>query len=235
VIVMSLFVNPAQFSAGEDLDSYPRAEERDVAIADAEGVDLVFAPPDDEIYPPGFATRVEVRGLSEVLCGDPSRRSPEHFAGVATVVTKLLNLVQPDIAYFGQKDAQQAIVIRRLVRDLDIPVEIRICETVRAPDGLALSSRNAYLSPAERTRALALSRAMSAAELAVARGARARDTVLDAARAELKAAGIDPEYLELRSANDLATVERVNGSTLLAVAATIGRARLIDNTILGDP
>lgn len=235
VVVMSLFVNPAQFGAGEDLDSYPRAEEPDVAIADAEGVDLVFAPPDDEIYPPGFATRVEVRGLSEVLCGNPSRRSPEHFAGVATVVTKLLNLAQPDIAYFGQKDAQQAIVIRRLVRDLDIPVEIRVCETVRAPDGLALSSRNAYLTPAERTKALALSRAMSAAELAVARGARARHTVLDAARAELKAAGVDPEYLELRSASDLAPVERVNGSTLLAVAATIGRARLIDNTILGDP
>jgi pantoate--beta-alanine ligase len=149
------------------------------------------------------------------------------------VVTKLFNMAQPDRAYFGQKDAQQALVIRRLVRDLDIPVEIRVCPTVREPSGLAMSSRNAYLSDEERERAAALSRALQAAEEAVRAGELDADRVLAAARAQLDAAAIEPEYLELRSAQDLTPVERVNGSTLLAVAARVGRARLIDNTMLG--
>jgi pantoate--beta-alanine ligase len=234
VVVVSLFVNPAQFGEGEDLAAYPRDEARDAALAEAEGVDVLFAPAADEVYPPGFATTVLVDGLADVLCGDPAHRGPGHFRGVTTVVTKLLNMVQPDAAYFGQKDAQQAFVVRRLVRDLDMPVEIEVCPTVRDPDGLALSSRNAYLSPAERQRALALSRALAAAERAVAGGERSRDAVLAAARAELGAAGVEPEYVELRSADDLSPVERVNGSTLLAVAARVGRARLIDNTILGE-
>jgi pantoate--beta-alanine ligase len=234
VVVVSLFVNPAQFGEGEDLAAYPRDEARDAALAEAEGVDVLFAPAADEVYPPGFATTVAVDGLADVLCGDPAHRGPGHFRGVTTVVTKLLNMVQPDAAYFGQKDAQQAFVVRRLVRDLDMPVEIEVCPTVRDPDGLALSSRNAYLSPAERQRALALSRALAAAERAVAGGERSRDAVLAAARAELGAAGVEPEYVELRSADDLSPVERVNGSTLLAVAARVGRARLIDNTILGE-
>ena len=148
-------------------------------------------------------------------------------------MTKLLNMVAPDVAYFGQKDAQQALVIRRLVSDLDIPVRIEVCPTVRDADGLALSSRNAYLSPAERERALGLSRALRAAEAEVAAGHLDAAAVLAAARAQLDEHGIDPEYLELRSAADLSPAERVNGSTLLAVAAQVGRARLIDNTILG--
>jgi pantoate--beta-alanine ligase len=152
---------------------------------------------------------------------------------VTTVVTKLFNMVGPDVAYFGQKDAQQALVIRQLVRDLDIPVRIEVCPTVRDADGLALSSRNAYLSPAERERALGLSRALRAAEAEVAAGHLDAGAVLAAARAELDRSGIEPEYLELRSATDLSPAERVNGSTLLAVAARVGRARLIDNTILG--
>ena len=233
-VVMSLFVNPAQFGAGEDLASYPRDPAHDADLARSEGVDILFAPSEEEVYPPGFATRVEVEEITTVLCGDPARRGPEHFRGVTTVVTKLFNMVGPDVAYFGQKDAQQAIVIRKLVRDLDIPVRIAVCPTVREPSGLAMSSRNAYLDDGERRRALALSRALTAAERAVARGELAADSVLRVARAELDAAGVEPEYLELRSADDLSPAERVNGSTLLAVAARIGGARLIDNTILGD-
>ena len=232
VVVVSLFVNPAQFGESEDLDAYPRDEERDAALAAEAGVDHLFAPPTEEVYPAGFGTTVEVAGLTEVLCGDPARRGPEHFRGVTTVVTKLFNIVQPDVAYFGQKDAQQAAVIRKLVRDLDLPVRIAVCPTVREADGLALSSRNAYLDEEERERALALSRALRAAEESVAGGELDSAAVLAAARAELAAAGVDPEYLELRSAADLSPVERVNGDTLLAVAARVGRARLIDNTVL---
>ena len=233
VVVVSLFVNPAQFGPGEDLAAYPRDEARDAELAAAEGVDLLFAPDTAEVYPEGFATTVTVAGVTEVLEGDPASRGPGHFAGVATVVAKLLNMVQPEVAYFGQKDAQQALVINRLVQDLDIPVRVSVCPTVRDPDGLALSSRNAYLDPEERERAVALSRALRAAEAKVGEGVLDRASVLEAARAELRAAGVEPEYLELRSAQDLSPVERVNGSTLLAVAARVGRARLIDNTILG--
>jgi pantoate--beta-alanine ligase len=233
VVVVSLFVNPTQFGRGEDLGSYPRDESRDVELAAEEGVDLLFVPSVDEVYPDGFDVTVRVGGLTSVLDGDARRRGPEHFAGVATVVTKLFNMVAPDVAYFGQKDAQQALVVRKLVRDLDIPVRIEVCPTVRDADGLALSSRNRYLSGDERERALALSRALRAAERSVAGGRRDAASVLGAARAELDRAGIEPEYLELRSLTDLAPADRVNGSTLLAVAARVGRARLIDNAILG--
>jgi pantoate--beta-alanine ligase len=231
-VVVSLFVNPAQFGPSEDLDAYPRDEARDAGLASAAGVDLLFAPPVEEIYPDGFATTVSVDGVSEVLCGDAQRRGRGHFDGVTTVVAKLFNMIAPDAAFFGQKDAQQVVVIERMVRDLDIPVRIETVSTVREPDGLALSSRNAYLEPAERERATALHRALSAAEGVVARGDTDAAAILAAARGELDAAGVEPEYLELRSAVDLAAVERVNGSTLLAVAARVGRARLIDNTIL---
>jgi pantoate--beta-alanine ligase len=233
-VVMSLFVNPAQFRAGEDLATYPRDERRDARLAEAEGVDILFAPDADEIYPHGFDAGVEVGGLTDVLCGDPSRRGPEHFRGVTTVVTKLFNIVGPDAAYFGQKDAQQALVIGKLVRDLAFPVEIVVSPTIRDPDGLALSSRNVYLDARGRERALALSRALAAAEAAVARGELEAEAVLRAARTELDAAGVEPEYLELRSARDLTPAQRVNGSTLIAVAAGFGGARLIDNTILED-
>jgi pantoate--beta-alanine ligase len=229
----SLFVNPAQFAPGEDFAAYPRDEARDAELAEAEGVDVLFSPPVEEVYPDGFDTAVTVGSLTETLEGDEAQRGAEHFQGVTTVVTKLFNMVGPDTAYFGQKDAQQALVIRKLVRDLDIPVRIEVCPTIRDHDGLALSSRNAYLSPEERERALALSRALRAAESAVASGTREAAAVVAAAREELERAGLEPDYLQLRSATDLSPVERVNGSTLLAVAARVGRARLIDNAILG--
>lgn len=232
-VVVSLFVNPSQFGPSEDFAAYPRDEERDMRLAEQEGVDVLFAPAIEEVYPAGFSTVVEVGGLTDTLEGDPAHRGREHFRGVTTVVTKLLNMVQPDRAYFGQKDAQQALVIERLVRDLDIPVEVRVCPTAREPSGLAMSSRNAYLSDEERERAAALSRALRAAEETVRLGERDAARVLAAARVELDAAQIEPEYLELRSTEDLSPVERVNGSTLLAVAARVGRARLIDNTMLG--
>lgn len=232
VVVVSLFVNPFQFVPGEDLAAYPREEQRDAALAEAEGADLLFAPPVAEIYPDGFDTVVRVRGLTEVLCGERGARGPEHFDGVTTVVTKLFNLVRPQVACFGQKDAQQALVIEKLVRDLDLGVRIEICPTVREPDGLAMSSRNAYLEPADRPRALALHRALGAAEQRVAAGERDGAAVIAAARAQLHAAGVEPEYLELRSTADLSPAQRVNGSTLLSVAARVGRARLIDNTVL---
>ena len=197
-------------------------------------MDLLFAPPVDEIYPAGFSTTVSVAGLTEVLDGDPQQRGPEHFHGVTTVVTKLFNMAQPDAAYFGQKDAQQALVIEQLVRDLDMPVRVEVVPTVREPDGLAMSSRNAYLTEDERERALGLSRALEAADREVAAGRRDAQSVIAAASRELDARGIEPEYLELRSADDLSPASRVNGRTLLAVAARVGRARLIDNAILGD-
>lgn len=232
LVVMSLFVNPTQFGPGEDLERYPRDEERDLRLAAEAGVDFVFAPPVAEMYPEGFASRIEVGGtLTEVLDGDPARRGPAHFRGVATVVAKLFNVVGPDVAYFGQKDAQQATVLRRMVRDLDFPLRIEVLPTVREGDGLAMSSRNAYLSPADRGRAVAISRALAAVE----RGARAGSlpSGLEAGRRELGAAGIEPEYLEARDAESLEPVAELNGRpVLVAVAAQVGAARLIDNVLI---
>ncbi len=231
VVVMSLFVNPAQFGPGEDLDRYPRDEARDLELAAEAGVDLVYAPAAGEVYPDGFATQVEVEGLTDVLCGDPGRRGRGHFRGVTTVVAKLLNSVGPDVAYFGQKDAQQVAVIRRMARDLDFPVRIEALPTIREPDGLAMSSRNAYLEPADRKRATALHRAL----LAVEEGARADSlaTGLGAGLKELQLAGIDPEYLEARDAESLEPVEEIGErQVLVAVAARVGGARLIDNIVL---
>jgi pantoate--beta-alanine ligase len=233
-VVMSLFLNPTQFRQGEDLDAYPRDEARDLRLADSERVDLVYAPESAEVYPDGFATSVEVGGgLTDVLDGDPERRGPEHFRGVTTVVAKLLNTVGPDIAFFGQKDAQQAVVLRRMIRDLDFPVEVVVVPTVREPDGLAMSSRNAYLAPDERQRAAALNRALAAAEQIARSGARSTAEALEAARAELAAAGIEPEYLEARDAESLEPATSFNGRpVLVAVAARIGKARLIDNVVI---
>jgi pantoate--beta-alanine ligase len=232
LVVMSLFVNPTQFAPGEDLDRYPRDEERDLRLAGEAGADLVFAPAVEEVYAPDAATAVEVSGsLTDVLDGDPGRRGPEHFRGVTTVVAKLFNIVGPDAAYFGQKDAQQAVVIRRMVRDLDFPVRIEVMPTVREPDGLAMSSRNAYLEPADRKRATALSRALAAAE----RGARVGSLGmgLEAARRELEGAGVEPEYLEARDSETLKPVHALAGRpVLVAVAARVGGARLIDNVVI---
>jgi pantoate--beta-alanine ligase len=228
-VVMSLFVNPAQFAPGDDLAAYPRDFAGDAAKAAEVGVDLLFAPAAAELYPDGFATTVVVSGLSEPLEG--AQRGPEHFHGVATVVTKLLNIVGPQVAYFGQKDAQQALIVRRLVRDLDIPTAIEVCPTVRDSDGLALSSRNAYLNEDERVRAAALSRALASAADAIAAGEHDGAAVAAVARAQLAPLAIEPEYLELVDPETLAPVERIEAPVLIAVAARIGRARLIDNLI----
>jgi pantoate--beta-alanine ligase len=227
VVVVSLFVNPTQFNEASDLDAYPRDEARDAALAEELGVDVLFAPPVEDVYPPGFATTVSVDGLTETLEG--RFRGRQHFDGVTTVVTKLFNMVVPDVAYFGQKDAQQAVVVARIVRDLDMPVRIELCETVREPDGLAMSSRNVHLSADDRARATALSRALDAIDAALADGV--LDTELLRARAaeELRAADIEPDYLELVSAETLAPVPHVDGEVLALVAARVGTTRLIDN------
>jgi pantoate--beta-alanine ligase len=232
VVVMSLFVNPAQFGPGEDLERYPRDEERDLRLASEAGVDFVYAPPVDEVYPAGFSTAVEVSGsLTEVLDGDPARRGADHFRGVATVVAKLFNGVGPDVAYFGQKDAQQAAVIRRMASDLDFPVRIEVLPTVREADGLAMSSRNAYLDEDDRKRAATLSRALQAAESGAHEGS--LQAGLEAARRELASAGIEPEYFEARDAERLEPVVALNGRpVLVAVAARVGGARLIDNVLI---
>ena len=230
VVVVSLFVNPSQFGPAEDLEAYPRDEARDAELCAGASADVLFAPAVEEVYPEGFATTVAVSGITDVLEG--ASRGPEHFRGVTTVVAKLLNMVGPDVAFFGQKDAQQAMVIRRMVIDLDFPVEIDVRPTVRDSDGLALSSRNAYLSLEDRGRALALSAALHAAEHSVAAGERDAAAVVRSARAAMTAYGVEPEYLELVSADTLAPVATIDGEALVAVAATVGGARLIDNTIV---
>ncbi|MFL5830588.1 MAG: pantoate--beta-alanine ligase [Solirubrobacteraceae bacterium] len=227
VVVVWLFVNPAQFNDRGDLAVYPRDEARDAALAQEIGVDYLFAPPTEEVYPPDFSTTVAVGGLTEPLEGEHRGRS--HFDGVTTVVTKMFNMVAPDVAYFGQKDAQQAVVVQRLVRDLNMPIRIEVCDTVREPDGLAMSSRNVHLSPEERRSALALHRALDAIDAGVARGLREAAALLSEARAELEAAQIEPDYLALVSADTLTPVAQVEGDVLALVAARLGETRLIDN------
>ena len=228
LVVVSLFVNPTQFAANEDLSTYPRDETRDAALAEAEGVDILFAPTPSEIYPDGFATNIHVAGITEVL--DGASRGPHHFDGVATVVAKLFGIVRPDVAYFGQKDAQQVLVVRRLVRDLDLDVRIDARPIVREADGLAMSSRNVYLDADSRARASALNRALVVADAAHRAGE--RDGILPAATAVLAEADIDVEYLELRDAETLQPVARADRDALLLVAARVGAARLIDNHLL---
>jgi pantoate--beta-alanine ligase len=230
VVVVSLFVNPTQFDEGSDLEAYPRDETRDAELAAGAGVDLLFAPSAAEVYPPGFATSISISGVAEPLEG--AERGAAHFSGVATVVVKLLGMAGPQVAFFGQKDAQQALVVRRVVRDLDLPVRIHIVDTVREADGLAMSSRNAHLSPGERGRAVALSGALRAAEKTVAAGEIDAVQVLAQARRAMDEHDVEPEYLELVSPESLAPVSRVDGPALLAVAARVGTTRLIDNTTL---
>jgi pantoate--beta-alanine ligase len=230
VVVVSLFVNPTQFNDSADLERYPSDHERDRALAADLGVDHLFAPAVEEVYPSGFATTVSVAGITETLEG--VHRGRAHFDGVTTVVAKLLNIVSPDLAYFGQKDAQQALVIRRLVRDLDMPVRIEVCPTVRDADGLALSSRNAHLSPADRIRATALHRALAAVQDAVAGGERDPAALRARAHAELDAAAIEPDYFELVSTETLAPVSRIDGAVLAVLAADVGGTRLIDNQLI---
>ncbi|MBV9192671.1 MAG: pantoate--beta-alanine ligase [Solirubrobacterales bacterium] len=232
VVVVSLFVNPTQFNEAADLAAYPRDERRDAALAAEAGVDYLFTPPVAEVYPTGFATTVSVAGLSETLEG--AHRGRGHFDAVATVVTKLLNMVAPDIAYFGQKDVQQALVIKQLVRDLDLPARVEVCPTVREPDGLAMSSRNALLSESDRVQAAALPRALRAAVRAVRSGERDPAAIRSQAMSELTSSGVRPEYFELVSPDTLSPVARIDGEVLAVVAARVGAVRLIDNETI-DP
>ncbi len=226
-VVVSLFVNPAQFDEAADLTAYPRDEASDLAIAERHGVDAVFAPDAAEIYPDGFATTVTVGRLGEVLEG--VERGPAHFAGVCTVVCKLFTIVAPDVAFFGQKDAQQVVVIGRMTRDLDLPVELAVVPTVREPDGLALSSRNARLGPDERRRAVALNRGLAAAAEQLAGGPRAAEA---AGIAAMETLGVTPEYLSAVDPETLEPVQRAGGRVLLVVAARVGPAPLIDNVVI---
>jgi len=229
-VVVSIFVNPTQFGPGEDLSRYPRPLEKDLDLCRREGVDVVFTPSAGEMYPDGFATSVRVADLAEKMCG---AFRPGHFDGVCTVVAKLLAIIQPDVAYFGEKDAQQLAIIRRMAADLNLPVEIRGCPLVREPDGLALSSRNAYLSADERRRALALSAALAEAKLALAAGERDAATVAGAVRQRLEAAaGLEIQYVAVVDPDTLADLTRIADKVLVAVAAKVGQTRLIDNVLL---
>jgi pantoate--beta-alanine ligase len=230
LVVVSLFVNPSQFNERVDLERYPRGEESDAELAAAAGADVLFAPPVEEVYPPGFATSVEVLGLTDRLEG--AARGSEHFRGVCTIVTKLLCMALPDVAIFGQKDAQQAVIIRRLVEDLNIPVAIEVRPTVREPDGVAMSSRNLLLSAEERARARALPAALSAAAALLARGERAADALVEAAREELLAGGVEPEYVALVEPDTLEQLDLLRDEGLLVLAGRIGAVRLIDNAVL---
>jgi pantoate--beta-alanine ligase len=229
-VVVSLFVNPAQFDEAADLAAYPRDEARDAAEAAELGVDVLFAPTADEMYPAGFATSVRVEGLSDVFEG--AERGPGHFAGVCTVVAKLLNVVTPDVAFFGQKDAQQVAVLRRMVADLDIGTRLQVVPTVREPDGLAMSSRNVRLDATDRRRALALTQGLRAAEDAIAAGERDPDALRAAAQAAMAPHDVDPEYLALVDPDTFEPVHTVDGRVLVAVAARLGPTRLIDNTVI---
>jgi pantoate--beta-alanine ligase len=232
-VVVSLFVNPTQFNESGDLAAYPRDEARDAIAAADEQVDYLFAPSAAEIYPDGFATTVSIAGITELLEG--VHRGREHFDGVATIVSKLFNIVAPDVAYFGQKDAQQTVVIRRLVRDLNMAVQIEVCPTVREPDGLAMSSRNAHLSPAERDRATALYQALATAQVLTAAGETDVATILAAAEAELEDPQVKVEYLQIVNPETLVPITSVGGPALALVAAWVGQTRLIDNQLLSVP
>lgn len=229
LVVVWLFVNPTQFNEAADLAAYPRDEERDAALAAACGADILFAPTVEEVYPAGYATTVTVAGIADVLEG---AQRPGHFAGVATVVAKMFNMVGPDVAFFGAKDAQQVAVVRRMVADLDLPVEIEVMPTVREPDGLAMSSRNVRLGPDDRRRATALHRGLSAARDAVAAGL--RDPVAVAAVVErvLAGEGLTAEYIAVVDPGSFAPVTSVDRPALVALAVRVGPVRLIDNMVV---
>jgi pantoate--beta-alanine ligase len=233
LVVVSIYVNPSQFGLGEDLDHYPRDPDRDIALLEKERTDLLFLPDTGEIYPPGYATYLSVEGLEAVMCG---KSRPGHFRGVATVVLKLFNLVGPRRAYFGQKDAQQAIIIRKLVSDLHLPVQIMVLPIVRDADGLALSSRNVYLAPAERLAARHLPQALAAAAALIGNGV-GEAAVLKKAMAEELARDrlIQTDYIAVARLQDLADLAVIEpGNTLVAAAIRVGKTRLIDNLLLGD-
>ena len=233
VVVMSLFVNPTQFGPGEDLERYPRDEERDLRLAEETGTDLVYVPPVEQVYPPGFSTYVAVEGLTEVLCGDPRSRGPEHFRGVTTVVAKLFNIVEPDRAFFGQKDAAQSTIIRRMVRDLNIPVQVVVCPIVREANGLAMSSRNAYLDAQQRESARVIYRSLVAVQEQFDRGERKVCALIKAgSRVVAQEPSVQLDYFEIVDPETLDPVDDLSRPALVAVAAFVGKARLIDNIVL---
>lgn len=230
MVVLSLFVNPTQFGQSEDLKKYPRDLERDLELAASAGVDLVFAPSDTEMYPPGHETSINVGSVADGLCG---QKRPGHFQGVATVVAKLFNIVDPDLAWFGQKDAQQVAVIKRMARDLDFDVEIRVCPTVRESDGLAMSSRNSYLTETERNQAVVLYQALEAARKQVLAGETNASRVRRGMRRTVGANYlVDLEYARIVDPETLKPVEEIKDEALALVAAQVGKARLIDNMLL---
>jgi pantoate--beta-alanine ligase len=229
-VMVSIFVNPAQFGPGEDYETYPRPLKEDLEVCRAEGVDLVFAPDASEMYPSGFATTVHVTGMTEKMCG---AARPGHFDGVSTVVAKLFGIVEPDAAYFGEKDAQQLAVVRRMVRDLNVPVEIRGCPLVRESDGLTTSSRNAYLSADERQRALVLHRALAGARQRIADGEHDAEQIADEVRRQIvDTGGVNLEYVAVVDPDSLEDLTEIGNQVLVAVAARVGSARLIDNVLL---
>jgi pantoate--beta-alanine ligase len=231
VVAASIFVNPTQFGPNEDLAKYPRSFERDCELLEREGVELLFAPAVEEMYPAGAVTWVTVEGLSDKLDG---RSRPGHFRGVTTVVAKLFHVVEPDAAFFGQKDAAQVAIIRRMVRDLNLAVELVVCPIVREADGLAMSSRNAYLDAEQRKRALVLHRSLMRVQQLAGAGERSAARLLAAGRDEIASeSSVRLDYFEIVDAETLDRVEEVSGGALVAVAAYVGSTRLIDNVVLG--
>jgi pantoate--beta-alanine ligase len=228
--IVSIFVNPAQFGPSEDFKAYPRDLARDSALLRKEGVDLLFFPDAKDMYPPGFRTYVEVTGLQDKLCG---RTRPGHFRGVCTVVLKLFEIVRPDAAFFGQKDAQQVLIIQKMVKDLDLGIKVEALPIIREPDGLALSSRNRYLSPEERKAALVLSRSLKEAERLISRGEKRADKIIEKIKAMI---GREPlariDYAEIVDGRELEPVRSIREGALIALAVFIGKTRLIDNLVI---
>jgi len=229
-VAASIFVNPLQFGPTEDLAKYPRTFDRDVQLLEKESVDILFAPAPAEMYTPGAVTYVTVEGLSDKLCG---KSRPGHFRGVTTVVAKLFHIVEPDLAFFGQKDAAQATIIRRMVRDLNLPVEVIVCPIVREPDGLAMSSRNVYLSPQDRKSATVLSRSLTEVKQRFDQGERNPTALIKAAKKVLaQEPTVRLDYFEIVDPSTLAPAPKLTGAALVAVAALVGTTRLIDNILL---
>ena len=232
-VVVSIFVNPLQFNEQSDLAAYPRDLHKDARLAEGAGAEMLFAPDGVEMYPNGFSTSVTVRGVTALLEG--AIRGEAHFTGVTTVVAKLFNIVQPSVAYFGEKDAQQAVVVQRMVRDLDFPIRIEVCETVREADGLAMSSRNVRLDAESRQRATALVKGLTVARDAVANGERNAAVLTRRAVERMSELGVTPEYLEIVSPDDFTTLDTVDRRAIIVVAARVGGVRLIDNMVVEPP
>jgi pantoate--beta-alanine ligase len=229
-VVVTIFVNPTQFAPGEDFQRYPRNLESDLALLGQRGCEIVFAPATDEMYPSGHATTVDVGAIGSVLEGE---HRPTHFRGVATVVLKLFQLAPADRAYFGRKDYQQTLVVRQIVRDLNVPIDVRVCPIVREPDGLAMSSRNRYLSSDERRRAASLSKSLRLAERLVAGGERDVATIRERMLHELSnSRGVDLQYIAFVADGTVNAVNQITEPTTVAIAATVGKTRLIDNTLV---